>query len=358
MSHRKDRRQSFEKFKVLERNGKKPGKKLAGISEEFEAIDSVLRHELPILHDKVMKVMALLFEYLVLAQTQWVSKWKEMFQRLTGRAGIPGWAYIVADFHRNFGTMMEEDFVDLEITGSSQPQRKRHPSLGTRRTLLRPEKMPDLRSRYAAGQDENDLGSSKGSDELQEVFASAPSEHDASGPSKPDYNVLWLAVSLFDFYVERDVVRNKREAGYPYLFYKIGEVCPGRDTKAIEYRLTIVNTGLRRYRRKRGTLAGCEPGRSQWRGGLDMEQALCKTCRQLASEIIRLHMCTLRSLHFVVGVNCGPFILRHARSHIGNELRLHPELVIISFPLQIPRASPQSPPEHRHRRSQPPTLHA
>lgn len=240
MSHRKDRRQDFEKRKALERNGKKPGKQLARISEEFEAIDSVLRHELPILHDLVMKLMARLLSQLIVAQSQWYLKWQKMFQRLIGRATIPRLADIMADFHDDFMTA-EEDFEELEITGSSQSRRRRLATPGMRRTLLQPEETPDLRSRYAARQEDDDPGSSSGSDESLKVFSPTLREsEDDPGPSKSTYNSLWLAASLFEFNIET----TKREAGYPYLTYQAGEVSSRPFMRTTEYWLIIVSTDL------------------------------------------------------------------------------------------------------------------
>lgn len=231
MNHREDRRQNFEKCKLLERDGKKPGRQLASISEEFEAIDSALRNELPILHDLVMKLVALLFVYLMLAQAQWLSNWKTMFQRLTGRPSIPGYADIMADFRRDFEPTKEE-FENLGITGSSQSRRRKLPIQG-RPTLLRPGGLGNLRGLYLEGQDENELASPKGSNKFQEVFPSAVSENaDDSGPSRRNYNVLWEAASLFEFNMET----TKHEAGYPYLLYQAGEVCLGPCMKTMDIR--------------------------------------------------------------------------------------------------------------------------
>lgn len=171
-----------------------------------------------------------------------VFKVERNVQRLIGSATIPDLANIMVDFHDDFETM-EIELENFEITGSLQSRRRRLATLERTKTWLRPEETSDLRSRYAAMQEDDDVVSLPGSDDSLEVFTSTWGDEDDAGPSKPDYNSLWLAASLFEFNTET----TKREAGYPYLTFEAGEVSPGRVMRTTEYWLIIVSTDLRRY---------------------------------------------------------------------------------------------------------------
>lgn len=190
--HRDSRRRGLEEYKVLKRNGKKPGPSLKRISEEFEAIESLLRQELPVLHNLVTNFMTLLVGKLTLAQVQSFSSWRTVFQRLYGNEDIPEWEDIKANFQRGFDDKnLDEQIGRLGTIASSRSQRN---DLKAERapTVLRPDSLRSHdRDRYLA------------TDEYKD-------------------NILWSAVSLYDFNVET----TRHEAGYPYLTYPAGEVCP------------------------------------------------------------------------------------------------------------------------------------
>lgn len=204
IDHRNRRRHDFEEYKVLERNGRKPNDRLARISEEFEAIDSLLREELPALHDLVTKLATLLIEKLTLVQVQSFSNWRSILQRITGRADIPEWADIKADFHRDFeSTNVEEQVRGLGIITSSQ----------SRSSFLPIEGSP--------------TGSRSGlsSANRNPQAGTVQTDH-------PQYDILWSAVSLFEFNLET----TRQEAGYNYLHYPVGEVCPNKMVRPLNIR--------------------------------------------------------------------------------------------------------------------------
>lgn len=204
IDHRNRRRHDFEEYRVLERKGKRPNDRLARISKEFEAIDSLLREELPALHDLVTKLATLLIEKLTLVQVQSFSNWRSILQRITGRADIPGWADIKADFQRDFeSTHVEEQVRGLGIITSSQSWS----------SFLPIEGLPAEQRLEIPSENRNP----------QAVLVQT--DH-------PQYDILWSAVSLFEFNLET----TKQEAGYNYLHYLVGEVRPNKITRPLNIR--------------------------------------------------------------------------------------------------------------------------
>lgn len=201
IDHRNRRRHDFEEYKVLERNGKRPNDRLARISKEFEAIDSLLREELPTLHQLVTKLATLMVEKLALAQVKSFSNWRCILQRSTGLADtpdwddiLPDWAEIEATFRRDFeSTHVEEQVRELGIITSSQSWSRFLPTEG-----LPMEQEPEVSSENRSRQP-----------------ATVSTDH-------PQCDILWSAVSLFEFNLET----TRQEAGYNYLHYAVGEVCP------------------------------------------------------------------------------------------------------------------------------------
>lgn len=121
IDHRNRRRHHFDKHRMLKRSSNEPGNQLARISEEFEAIDSLLREELPKLHDLITKLTSRLIEKLAAAQMQSFSSWKIFLQSVSGIPDIGKWADIEADFQRDFGsTNVQERVAKLRIVTSSQ----------------------------------------------------------------------------------------------------------------------------------------------------------------------------------------------------------------------------------------------
>lgn len=213
---------------MLERNGMEPGDELARISEEFDAVDSLLRQELPTLHNLVIKLMIRLIEKLTAVQMQSFFSWMTVFQRITGKPNVPEWADIKADFERELrSTHVEQKLKGLGIIPSLQSRSRNFPNEGMP-LAFRPEKPADRHSRLFATSgefEESALGSSETSNALQQISLSAVrKDENDPGPSNPKNNKLWSALSLHKFYIET----TNREAGYPYLCYDVGEVCPKR----------------------------------------------------------------------------------------------------------------------------------
>ncbi|KAG6358691.1 hypothetical protein INS49_012209 [Diaporthe citri] len=208
---------------MLQRNGKKPGDELARISEEFDAVDSLLRQELPTLHNLVIKLTVRLIEKLTAAQMQSFSSWRTVFQRITGKPDVPEWADIKADFERELrSTRVEQKIKELGIIPSLQPRSRNFPNEGVP-IAFRPEKPADRHSRLFATSgefEESALDSSETSNAFQQMSFSAGKDEDDSGPSNPKNNKLWSALSLHKFYIGT----TNREAGYPYLCYDVGEM--------------------------------------------------------------------------------------------------------------------------------------
>lgn len=228
IEHRNRRLRHSERFKMLERNGKKPDDQLARISEEFDAVDSLIRQELPTLHNLVIKLIIRLVEKLTAAQMQSFSNWRTIFQRITGKADVPEWADINADFEREFrSTHVEQKIKGLEIIPSLKSRSTNFPNEGMP-MVFRPEKPADRHSRLFARSgnfEESALWSSKTSNVCPQISPSAVSEDkDDSVPSNPKNHKLWSALSLHKFYAGT----TDREAGYPYLCYDVGEVCHTR----------------------------------------------------------------------------------------------------------------------------------
>ena len=98
-------------------------------------------------------------------------------------------------------------------------------------------------------------------DEAEESQRSSrASSRDRGGNS--GYNIMWLAASLFEFNIET----TKHEAGYPYLTYQAGEVCPGQkqllsSSSFILLAANPMTIDIRRDCRERRAMASQEPGR-------------------------------------------------------------------------------------------------
>lgn len=150
IEHRVRRRRHSEKFKMLERNGKNPDDQLARISEEFDALDSLLRQELPTLHNLVIKLLTRLVEKLTAAQMQSFSSWRTILQRIIGNSDVPEWADIKADFERQLrSTHVEQELKGLGIIPSLQSRSRNFPNEGMP-LAFRPEKPADRHSRLFA----------------------------------------------------------------------------------------------------------------------------------------------------------------------------------------------------------------
>lgn len=266
IDHRRNRRRKFEKYNLLKRRGKKTDDQLVSTAEEYEAIDSALRQELPLMHNLVINLMKLLTEQLVLVEADrfsgWTAFWTAEFQRLAGRTDTPRWGDITAEFIREFGFIEEQIEGFGIISGSSQtrrgnllteeislPLRPASPphAAGTPRPVYFSPTSPKSAGRTMFYRDYyNDLKPRY--DALHGVLPSAVNENDEDdpGPSKPEHNILgifisrgykplWSATCLSEF----NRKTTSHESGYPFLTYKAGEVCPIQYSSTFEYALTI-----------------------------------------------------------------------------------------------------------------------
>lgn len=230
----RSRRGDFERCKDLIRNGETPPNHLTKSYEEFEANEADLRKELPILHRLVVEYMTLVTERLAWEQARWFHAWISNFKQVTARTDIPEWADIKAEFQHDFeSTHAEEQIKGLGIITSAQARSINIPNERVP-TAFQPESPADYHSRLFSRPDETALGSSESSTASQQLVPSAVSKNeDESGPSNPKRNILWTAASLFEFNIET----TKLEAGYPYLVYVAGEVCPEQGMRVTEYLL-------------------------------------------------------------------------------------------------------------------------
>lgn len=228
----KSRRGDFERCKDLIRNGHTPPHHLNKSYEEFEAIETDLREELPILHRQVLKVMTLVTERLAWEQERWFYAWVSNFKQV--RTDIPEWADINAVFQHDFeSSHAEEQIKGLGIITSAQARSINFPN-ERMPTPFQPDSPADHPSRLFSKPDETALGSSESSNASQKLVPSTVSkDEDDPGPLNPKRNILWTAASLFGF----DIKTTKLEAGYPYLVYVVGEVCPGQGMRVTEYLL-------------------------------------------------------------------------------------------------------------------------
>ena len=175
------------------------------------------------MHDQVTKLMDLLAERLSLAQTQWFCKWKTIFQHLTGRAEIPEYADIMADFHRDLGST-EERLKGIGIIISSQSSRRRNSSAKRTPIIPQPESPPDGPSRQVVKDDDAALGSSKSPGPPQSAFPAVVNEGENDPrPSKSKGKQLWSAVALHDFNL--GTTRRGDFGGHPYMIHSAGKVC-------------------------------------------------------------------------------------------------------------------------------------
>lgn len=230
----RSRRGDFERCKDLIRNGETPPNDLTKSYEEFEAIEADLRKEFPILHRLVVEFMTLVTERLAWEQARWFHAWISNFKQVTARTDIPEWADIKAEFQHDFeSTHAEEQIKGLGIIASAQARSINFPNERIP-TAFQPESPADHNSRLFSRPDETALGSSEISNASQQLVPSAVNkDEDEPEPSNPKRNILWTAASLFEFKIET----TKLEAGYPYLVYLAGEVCPKQDMTVTEYLL-------------------------------------------------------------------------------------------------------------------------
>lgn len=233
----RSRRGDFERCKDLIRNGETPPNHLTKSYEEFEAIEADLRKELPILHRLVVEFLTLVTERLAWEQARWFHAWISNFKQVTARTDIPEWADIKAEFQHDFeSTHAEEQIKGLGIIASTRTRSNSFP-IEIIPTAFQPKSPTDHDSRLYSIPEETALGLSESSNASQQLVSSAVSKNeDESGLSDPKRKVLWTAASLFEFNIET----TKLEAGYPYLVYMAGEVCPGQGMRVTEYLLTNI----------------------------------------------------------------------------------------------------------------------
>lgn len=230
----RSQRGDFERCKDLIRNGETPPHHLTKSYEEFESIESNLREELPVMHRLVTEVMTLVTKRLAWEQARWFHAWMSNFKQVTARTHIPEWAEIEAEFQHEFeSNHAEKQIKELGIIASARARSNSFPS-ETVPTASQPESPADHYGRPYSMPYEAKAGSSESSNASQQLVPSAVSKkEDEIGPSHPKRNILWTAASLFEFNIEI----TKIEAGYPYLVYVAGEVCPEQGMRAIEFGL-------------------------------------------------------------------------------------------------------------------------
>lgn len=227
-------RGDFERCKDLMRNRETPPDHLTKSYKEFRRIESNLRKELPILHRLVLEFMTLVTERLAWEQARWFHAWMSNFKQVTARTDITEWADIEAEFQHDYeSNHAEKQIKELGIIATARARSNSFP-IETVPTASQPESPADHHNRLYSMPEETEVGSSESSDASQQLVPSAVSKNEGGiGPSHPKRNILWTAASLFEFNIET----TKLEAGYPYLVYVAGEVCPGRGMRVTEYLL-------------------------------------------------------------------------------------------------------------------------
>ncbi|KAL8383648.1 hypothetical protein RB595_010717 [Gaeumannomyces hyphopodioides] len=112
MKKRAKRRADYERVEQLKKAGKKVGKKvgkqLGEVAEQYEALNEMLKKELPKLSVYTEKIGNICLGNLVCIQLKWFSTWKEKVKVVLEDAHVPELAEVLASFQRKFRDMEEQ----------------------------------------------------------------------------------------------------------------------------------------------------------------------------------------------------------------------------------------------------------
>ncbi|KAH7018892.1 hypothetical protein EDB80DRAFT_562584, partial [Ilyonectria destructans] len=277
MKKRQKRHLDYERSEQLKRGGKTVDRKLRELVEEYEALDDMLKKELPILSSLTGRVANICLGNFVNIQANWYYAWNFTMKTVLGDCSeMPDLDEVVSTFQRDFRYAQERlNNIGILNAAPSLPR----PDFGRRRSgsLTTPSdtggtelgsgggipspphsydrdyysgiqaqqgdsaspRSPELAgSSRSAGVPMQSLESAKvprpdspmpysSSHQSMQSLESAkvprldlPRPYSSSHQPSEGYNILWLAASLF----EMNISATKHEAGYHYLTYQAGEI--------------------------------------------------------------------------------------------------------------------------------------
>ncbi|POR34992.1 Rho guanine nucleotide exchange factor gef1 [Tolypocladium paradoxum] len=199
MKQRRERRLDYERYEERMHGSRTVDRfKLGELFQQYEALNDMLKKELPILSSLTERVVEICFGNFINIQANWYDTWKEKMKTVLGDCSeMPDLGEVVSTFQRDF-PYAHEKLNNIGIL-------KAAPSLPT----------PDFARRRS--------GSSMAPETGATGFGSGgatlrPLQYYYNSASR--YKILWSAASLF----EMNISTTKHEAGYPYLTYQAGEV--------------------------------------------------------------------------------------------------------------------------------------
>lgn len=229
MSERKKRLPELVKHNDILGKGRKPEARLQEVADQFTAINDVLKEELPRLYTLTSRLVLCCLHRFVRLQKQWQQVWLSTLS--TSHPDIEASATldsIVRHFRSTHDFCMRKasKFEILsQQTKSYTPTR----SVAADGSVQDLSTIPESHS-IGSNPDSYMINPSKSKQHERthsKIFSSAMPVGEADSPveatntsdGNEDPEVLFLAASLFEFHIG-----DRKEAGYPYLEYKPGEV--------------------------------------------------------------------------------------------------------------------------------------
>ncbi|KAL8300489.1 hypothetical protein RB593_010035 [Gaeumannomyces tritici] len=108
MKKRAKRRVDYERVEQLKKAGKRVDKQLGEVAEQYEALNEMLKKELPKLSVYTEKIGNICLGNLVCIQLKWFSTWKEKVKVVLEDAHVPELAEVLVSFQRKFRDMEEQ----------------------------------------------------------------------------------------------------------------------------------------------------------------------------------------------------------------------------------------------------------